>query len=321
MTNGPLNPKLAKHYEGAPATLRVALCQVHTEDWAIDANVKRTMEAMEQAAEQGAELAITPECVIHGYGYANLKEDSFPARMLEIAERLDGPNITAFREKARALGMDVVLGFAERGQGDNIHNSAALISGDGEILTVYRKVHCRPFESTEHTGVFTPGEQFSAVKRRYGERTSGSPPRSMAAGRSFSIGVMICFDREIPESVRCLRALGAEFIACPLATTAFDMDKYIDYADNEMITRARAAENELYIAVVNHAGRDMHGHSFIVGPGGERVCQMGTEPGVLVTDVPVGVVADKFHADPLGWMGWAHRRPDVYRAYLEPRDE
>ena len=99
------------------------------------------------------------------------------------------------------------------------------------------------------------------------------------------------------------------------------MDKYIDYADNEMITRARAAENELYIAVVNHAGRDMHGHSFIVGPGGERVCQMGTEPGVLVTDVPVGVVADKFHADPIGWMGWAHRRPDVYRAHLEPSDE
>jgi predicted amidohydrolase len=308
MTNGPLNPKLARHYEGAPATLRVALCQVHTEDWAIDANVKRTMEALEEAAEQGAELAITPECVVHGYGYADLKADFFPARMLEIAEHLDGPNITAFREKARALGMDVVLGFAERGEGEKIHNSAALISGDGEILTVYRKVHCRPFESIEHTGVFTPGEQFSVAERRYGDRT-------------FGIGIMICFDREIPESVRCLRALGAEFIACPLATTAFDMDKYIDYADNEMITRARAAENELYIAVVNHAGRDMQGHSFIVGPGGERVCQMGTEPGVLVTDVPVGVVADKFHADPLGWMGWAHRRPDVYRAYLEPSDE
>lgn len=47
-----------------------------------------------------------------------------------------------------------------------------------------------------------------------------------------SVGLMICFDREVPEGVRCLRSLGAEVVLCPLACDTSVMDgKYYDYAD------------------------------------------------------------------------------------------
>ena len=295
------NRKTPDVFEGNPPSLRVAMCQVLTEQWAVETNLNRTLAALDEAAAQGAELAITPECLLHGYG--DPKTQNYPQRMLEIAERLDGPNVTTLRQKAKVLGMDVIVRFAERGEGDNLHKAAALISADGEIVSVYRKVHCRPFESIRHEGVFVPGNEFSVTELRYDER-------------AFEIGIMICFDREIPESVRCLRSLGAEFIACPLATDTSDMSKYIDFADNEMITRCRAAENEVFIAVVNHAGGEFGGGSFIVGPGGEKLCQMGSEGGVCVLDVPVGAVREKFHNDPLGWMGWGYRRSDVYERYL-----
>jgi predicted amidohydrolase len=296
-----LGKKTPDLWEGSPAVVKVAMCQVFTEEWAVEDNLARTLDALREAAERGAELAITPECVISGYGFEKPEQRG---RVHELAETADSPRLARVRETARALGMDVGLGFAER-DGDLVHNSAAVISRKGELLDLYRKVHCRHFESIWHWGWFTPGERFLAVER----------PCSQGA---YNLGVMICFDREVTETVRCLRALGSHLIACPLACDTEDAAHHGNYAENEMVTRVRAAENEVFIAVVNHAGR-YNGGSFAVGPGGELLHQMGPEAGVVVLDIPVGAVRDGFHTKPLGWMGWGYRRPEVYDHYLQGR--
>lgn len=288
-------------FEDNPATFKLALCQVRTEAWDIAGNTERTLAALDEAAAGGAQLAITPECVLHGYGGCHSAEER--ARLRKVAEPLDGKNLAKVREAARRGGMDVLVGFAERGRGGALHNTAALISAEGETVYVYRKVHLRPFEDIAHKGGFTAGTEFFASERSYGDAT-------------VTLGTMICFDREIPESVRCLRALGSEFVACPLATGTTDLSKLQDRAHNEMITQARAAENEVFIAVINHADR-FNGGSFVVGPRGQLLHQMGKEPGVHVMDIPIGAVPAKFHSNALGWMGWGFRRPDVYRAYLD----
>jgi predicted amidohydrolase len=282
------------------ASLRLGICQVYTEQWAMEDNLRRTLESLEAAARQGAELAITPECALHGY--ADTGAPGYTERLLAEAERLDGPRVQSLCRAARELKLDVVAGFAERGAGDAVHNSAAFIARSGHILSVYRKVHCRPFESNAHQGRFVPGDTFSVETLAYG-------------GRSFRVGTMICFDREIPESVRSLRGLGAELVACPLATNTSRLDVLGEQADNEMLTRVRAAENEVFIAVVNHAGR-YNGGSFVVGPGGQTVCQLGAEPEVRVIDLPLGIVPARFHGNPLGWMGWGYRRPEIYAKYI-----
>ena len=277
--------------------LRVGVCQIYTEQWQIEQNFKRTMEALEEAADKGAILAITPECVLHGYGFSDDKE-LLRKRTLAVSETLSGERVSEIRALAKKLSLNVVLGIAERGTDDKIHNSALFITQQGEIAEVYRKVHCRRFESVEGSGAFTPGDRFAAVELSLGQR-------------SYPIGLMICFDREIPESTRCLRAMGAQFVACPLATNTSDMNQKIEKADNEMITRCRAAENEMFIAVVNHSGR-FNGGSFFVGPKGELLIQLGKDPAVEVINVPIGIVEDEFHSNPLGWMGWGYRRQELY---------
>lgn len=283
-----------------PSFWKIGLCQVYTEPWAVEANVRRTIESLEEAGKQGAEIAITPECVFHGYGFD--KPESLASRLAEIAEPLDGQNLSVIRDVARKWKMAIVVGFVEKGMGGIVHNSAAIIAPNGELLDVYRKVHCRPFENILHDGAFTPGDTFYVHPVESG-------------GKVCQLGTMICFDREIPESVRSLRALGAEFIACPLATNTSDMGIFNNYADNEIITRCRAAENEVFIAVVNHAGT-FNGGTFLVGPGGELITQMGVEPCVTVVDVPIEAIGKKFHNDPLGWMGWGYRRKEVYGKYI-----
>lgn len=279
--------------------LRVALCQIYTEKWAAEDNLKRTVAAIEAAAQNGAEIAVTPECVLLGYPV-----DDSPAshsRLLKAAQPLDGPKLRLLCQKAKQLNIYLLLGFAERTPDDKIYNSAALISNKGEILNIYRKVHLRANEDINRLGQFTPGDTFSVTPLKLDTR-------------QFKAGTMICFDREIPESVRCLRSLGAEIVFCPMAWYTYDMTQHRNYANNEMLTRCRAAENELFIVVVNHAGR-FNGGSFVVGPKGELIHQMGRDAGVYVLDVPVAV-SKKFHANPLSWMGWAYRRQNVYNKYL-----
>ncbi len=283
------------------ACLRVGMCQVFTREWDIEGNTHNLMESLAEAGRQGAELAITPECVLHGYGFENDRK-RLHARLSEVAEPLNGPRINAVCDCARRFGMDIVLGFAEKGEAGHFHNSAALITREGEIEWVYRKVHCRNFEAEGFQGAFSPGDAFFVSPRTYKDYT-------------FHIGALICFDREVAEAPRCLRSLGAEFIACPLATNTSDLFHPQSRADNEFITRCRAAENEVYIAVINHAGR-FNGGSFIVGPDGEPLCQLGTEPEVRTIEVPVGQIAPHYHQKPYGWMGWGYRRPQVYERYL-----
>lgn len=282
--------------------VKIGLCQTETVEWDVEGNFSRVLADIETAARQGAELVITPECVLNGYAGPGLSD--WKTRFPATTAPMEGPHLTRVRERAKTLGVEIVFGFAEQGDAGAFHNTAVLIDRNGGIVWAYRKMHCRPFESAEHDGLFTPGDRFYVSEQTY-------------AGGTLRVGAMICFDREIVESVRCLRGLRAEFIACPLATNTYSLtDSSVPgrKADNELITRARAAENEVYIAVVNHAGR-FNGGSYLVGPMGETICQLGEAAEVRTVAVPLGVT-ECLHRDPLGWMAWDHRRPAAYAPYL-----
>ncbi len=295
---------LPEYYKQGYSTLKIGMCQVFTEEWAVEANIKRTLEAIDLASGQGAEIAITPECVFHGYPVdkSKGKSDTFRKKLFDVAESLDSMHLQLFKDKAKAKGIYVLVSFVERGEGNKIHNAAALISPLGEYIYVYRKVHCRHFESINHWGYFTPGNEFFSRELTLDDR-------------KYKVGTIICFDREIPETLRCLRALGAELVLCPLATDTSDMTEFKNKVDNETITRVGSTSNEQFIVVVNHAGR-FNGGSFMVGPMGELFCQMSEDPGVLTYELPLGIISKKFHNEPLGWMGWGYRRPEIYSKYI-----
>jgi predicted amidohydrolase len=296
--------ELPEYYNTGYSKIKIGMCQVYTEEWAVEANIKRALEAIDLAASQGAEIAVTPECVFHGYAMDNTKGKSveFRKKLFGIAESLNGAHLQLFRNKAKDKSIHILVGFVEKGEGNLIHNAAALISPDGSYVYVYRKVHCRHFENINHFGYFTPGTDFYTAELKLKEGV-------------YKVGTIICFDREIPETLRCMRSIGAEIVLCPLATDTSDLMLFKNKADNEIITRVGSTCNEQFIVVVNHSGR-FNGGSFIVGPMGELFCQMTDEPGVLTYEVPAGVISKKFHKEPLGWMGWGYRRPDVYSKYI-----
>ncbi|MFC1734738.1 carbon-nitrogen hydrolase family protein [Candidatus Hydrogenedentota bacterium] len=276
-----------------------AMCQVETKAWDAEGNLKRAYASIEKAAELAADLCCLPECVLSGYPTVKTTEEI--ERLTLIAEKLGGPIHQKLMGMAKSLGIDVIFGYPELGDDGKLYNSCVYIRKDGSIKANYRKVHLRDFEVA---GGFVPGDEFPVVEVELG-------------GETVRVGLMICFDRELVESSRCLRAQGAEFIAVPLATDTYPLNRPIDTMQNEMLTRTRAAENEVFMAVVNHAGR-FNGGSFVVGPKGEVLASMNVEAGVEVVRVPIHVLREEYHSKPLGWMGWGYRRPELYEKYLGP---
>lgn len=295
---------LPDYFKKGCSSLKIGMCQVYTEAWGVEANIKRTLQAIDLASEQGAGIAVTPECVIQGYPVdeTQRKSKSFLKEIYAVAESPDGRHLELFKKKAYDKKIYILVGFIEKGENDLVYNSAALISPEGQYVYVYRKVHCRHFENINYWGCFSPGTSFYSADLKFGRKR-------------YKVGTIICFDREIPESLRCLRSLGAELVLCPLATDTNDMTGFKNEADNEIITRAASASNELFVVVVNHAGR-FNGGSFITGPKGELFCQMGAGEGVLTYDVPVVIIAAQFHNNPFGWMGWGYRRSGIYKKYI-----
>lgn len=293
-----MNPNLPDIYGHEKDAVQMGLCQIATEPWDTGGNLYRTLRALEDAARKGAQLAVTPECVLHGCGYSPQPQD-FQVRLAAVAVTTDSPAIQEIRALASELAMVVVLGAAEIHDG-KLYNSVFTIGASGDPLSIYRKIHCEPYERNG-AGSFVPGDSFVVQ----GFSIDQVPLR---------MGLAIGGDRVIPEQMRCLRRLGAEFVACPMAGETADIEADLNWVHHERLTQCRAAENQMFAIVVNEAGQ-YNGGSYAIAPGGEFLLQLDEQPSVEVIALPVGGVRDLLHSDDNGWMGLGHLRPDVYHRY------
>lgn len=227
------------------------------------ANLARIDRAARDAAIAGADLLVVPELALPGYGAG--------AAMAALAEPADGPLVDSLAVIARAAGVAIVAGFAER-VGADVYNSAVFIDGRGDYV-VYRKSHLYgPYEK----GLFRP-----------------EPPRTRlfdVAG--MKLGMLICYDVEFPENVRRLARAGAQAVIVPTALPAGPSGNFIAA---HMIP-VRAFENQVFVAYINHCGADARfsyaGLSRIAAPDGSILAEAGaTGEALLIADLDMGAYA------------------------------
>lgn len=173
------------------------------------------------------------------------------------AEPLDGHSLSAAREWARDLAIHLLAGsISERGpEGEKASNTSVLIGPGGEDIAVYRKIHMFDVDAG---GVSYRESEF--------ERP-GSEPVAAQVGE-LSTGLTVCYDLRFPELFRILALRGARLIAIPSAfTLATGRDHW------EVLLRARAIENQLFVVAPNQFGEapphySSFGRSMIVDPWG-----------------------------------------------------
>ena len=242
-------------------------CRPGTRDLA--GNLQRLDPACASAAARGAQVLVTPEMFTSGYALA-------PGDLRHLAEDPGGPTEAAVAAIARRHGIAVVYGHPERapgggtgdgGTGDGrAYNAATMIGADGAVLGRHRKI--RLFG--EHD------------RRLFLENPE--PPAAFGGFGGIRVGMLICYDVEFGEPVRCLAADGARAILVPTA----NMTGYQEVPRS--LVRARARENGCGVVYANYCGADeafaYGGLSVICGPAGEVLAQAGpADEELLIADL------------------------------------
>ena len=260
--------------------MRVALYQCPPLPLDVAGNLKRLHRVAHEACD--ADVLVLPEMFLTGY---NIGAEAVGA----LAEAQDGQSAQTIAELARNAGLAILYGYPERAEDGQIYNAVQLIDANGQRLCNYRKTHL--FGDLDHS-MFSPGgDEFPVVELN-----------------GWKLGFLICYDLEFPENTRRLALAGAELILVPTA----NMVPFDFVAD--VTVRARAFENQCYVAYANYCGHEdqIHycGQSSIAAPDGQRVAQAGLDEALIVATLDRQVI----HAAQAANHYLADRRPELYAA-------
>lgn len=249
--------------------MKIAALQMLAKAGDVDANLARIGRAAGDASKQGASLLVAPELALTGYGAGEA--------MLNLAEPANGQQIVRLKRIAAETGLTIVAGFAERSDGA-IWNSAARVGPLGE-LSVYRKSH---LYGDYEKSLFRPEKPLAATFDHAG----------------IKCGMLICYDVEFPENVRRLAQAGVKLVVVPTALPDGWSGQFIA----EHVIRARAFENQVFVAYVNHCGEDNRfayaGGSQIAAPDGSLLALAPTQgEALLIADINVDAYAESYEAN------------------------
>lgn len=237
-----------------------------------DANFETTAALVKEAADDGAEIIVTPEMTT--------LLDLSSSRMQQHVHTLnDDPWLKAYRDLCRAQKVWLLLGshpvLMDEGR---LANRQFLINPLGQIVAHYDKAHMFDVdladgESYRESKSYKPGECAVVVKT------------SMA-----TFGMSICYDVRFAYLYRTLAQHGAQVIFVPAAFTQKTGELHW-----HVLLRARAIETGCYIVapaqVGSHEdGRTTYGHALVVAPSGEILTDMGLGIGQLTLDISLDKV-------------------------------
>lgn len=275
---------------GQPITLnrlRVGVAQMKSVSGNKERNVKRAVELVNRAADQGANVVVLPEFFNVEY-FPQHRDYSY----LDYAEPLDGPSLSAVSEVSKARELWAVGTVLERDKAGFYYDTAVLFDPRGTVRGTYRKSH--------------PAAVFSLEKIyfRYGSHMS------VFDVGGWPVGIMICYDTFFPEVARTLALKGAELLLVPFAAP-----KHPIWRELHTI---RAFENGCFLAACNKVGRedewDFSGESLVVAPSGEILAiASDQDDDVLVAELDRRLVEDWRRRYPM----FRDRRPDLYGALTD----
>ena len=243
-----------------------------------DVNLAQVRHWAAESARQGADVLVLPELWSTGYDLQNAADYATVVTSGIFAE------IAGLCRDHEIHILGSCLSLLGEGQ---YGNTAALFNPSGELLGTYSKVHL--FQLMNEHKYLTSGNGRSLVQTPWGES-----------------GLAICYDLRFPELFRAYALDGAKIVFLPAEWP------YPRLAHWQILLRARAIENQMYIVACNRVGTtdstSFFGHSCIIDPWGEIVVEAGDSPALLTVAVDLDKVPEIRAQIPV----FADRNPSVY---------
>lgn len=272
-------------------------------------NLAVTIAAIQQAAQQGAELILLQE--LHTNLYFCQTEN---ANLFDLAEKIPGPSTEKLSALAKQLQVVIVASLFEKRATGLYHNTAVVLEKNGEIAGCYRKMHIPDDPGYYEKFYFTPGDL-------------GFKPIATSVGK---LGVLVCWDQWYPEAARLMALAGADILLYPTAIgwgsqENDEAEKKRQHEAWQIVQRAHAIANGLPVVVTNRTGFEavspgstqgilFWGSSFACGAQGEIVIEAGQlQAETLIADIDLS----RSESVRRGWPFLRDRRIDDYHGIVQ----
>ncbi len=302
--------------------IRFAAAQFEHRDGDKEYNLDRIRNLTLEAASRGADAVCFHECAVTGY---TVLQRLGRNELLDWAEFVpDGPSTAFLIDLAKETGLIVMAGLVERDREDRIYNSYAAVGPEG-LLAKHHKLH--PFIHP----ALSPGADYTIFE-----------------AKGVKIGILTCYDNNLPENPRATTLLGAEVIVAPHVTGctpsampgrgSVDRSLWENRVKDPSRLRlefqgpkargwllrwlpARAWENGVYYVFSNPIGIDddtiKPGLAMILDPHGEILDECPT----LGDGLAVSTLTPDAYNNASGRRYLAARRPELYDRLTVPHPE
>jgi predicted amidohydrolase len=254
--------------------MRIALVQMSMEE-SLEANLDKALACMREAASEGAELVCFPEIQFSPFF------PQFPGGdALAYSIGIDHPAMRAMQQACRQLGL-IAIPNVYLDEGGKSYDASPVIEADGTILGISKMVHIVQMPLFYEEDYYTPSD-------------SGFQVYHTSAAR---VGVVICFDRHYPESLRSCALKGAQLIVIPTANVKGEPLEFFEWE-----LRVAAVQSGVFISLCNRVGLEQEmefcGQSLVVDPNGELVAQADDSEQVLYAELDLDLIAESREARP-----------------------
>ncbi|MDD6551499.1 MAG: hypothetical protein PUF16_06930 [Lachnospiraceae bacterium] len=252
--------------------MKIALAQMQMD---IDkkVNEKKSLTLAAQAAKTGADLLLYPELTLTPFF------PQYPSRLLEgmgispeaFSIEKNADILTQFADAARENDIYLCPNFYVKEEEGKLFDRSYFFEKTGRLVGTSDMHHIFTAENFYEGDYYHPAEEpFHVFPTPFG-----------------NVGVVICFDRHIPETIRACALAGAELILIPTANLTTEP---LDVFRAEII--AEAYQNNVFIAMANRVGDEnglvFAGDSLVVDPNGKILAEGSTEEDLILCDIDTG---------------------------------
>ena len=236
--------------------MRVAVIQMHSGEDKKE-NLRSAVRLLHKAISRKAQFILLPE-IFNFRGR--------PSSASRNAETIPGETIKVIADIASRKKVYILAGsiYERAGAGNKFYNSSVLIDDRGAIQAIYRKMH-----------LFDVHVQGRTVRESKILLQGRRPVLTSVAG--VKIGLSICYDLRFPELCRAYSKAGAQLLCVPSCFTYAT-----GQAHWEILLRARAIENQCFVAAPNQCGAGAgvlpaYGNSMIIDPWGRIMARASSD--------------------------------------------
>ena len=264
--------------------MRIGLAQMSM-DQNMEANFQKSLSFIREASEQGVDLICFPEVQLSPFFAQYEKSD---ASRYVIAE--DSRYLSEMRSLCKEKKIFACPNYYIEENG-NRYDMSFLIDDSGYIIGKQKMVHVAQCECFYEQDYYTPSEEgFRVFDTRFGK-----------------IGIVVCFDRHYPESIRTEALRGAELIIIPTANTTAEPSELFQWE-----VRVQAFQNSVNIAMCNRVGKEdkmvFSGESLVCDFNGDIRSVAGAEEKLLIADIDPVASSDARQKKPYTSL----RRSELY---------